>query len=262
MEYNQWLVLKIGSKSIVDAKNGYRIRTEVLDNIASDIVVAREMGWGVAIVSSGATYCGIKKMMALSRTLPDNQLYSTVGQTDMMHAWEEALEKVGLIAAQMVLTNRMLENEPRRSGIVSLIRRGQDNGVIYIINEDDAVVDDELKKLNDEGDNDKIGFNGARALGARILLMLTTVRGVFKTRRITKKNRPIPWIGANDEATQNRLKRWKGDSNGGMPSKVKYGQRHAQNGGVAHICHFDEAMPITRAIRGVHIGTIISLEEI
>lgn len=272
MDYHNWLVLKLGSKSFADETNNYAVRTEVLDRIAVDVKVAREMGWGVIIVSSGAAFCGRRLMRLAGIELDDNQQYSVVGQTTMMSYWEEAFSRVGLVAGQVVLTNKMLENEPRRSSIVSLAKRNYSQGIISIINENDAVVNDECRKINDEGDNDKIGYNVARAAGAELLVMLTTVDGVYKTKKQAAGQKPIPWISAADEKTESWLRAWKGDSNGGMSSKVKYGRRFANLEAlirderkidrITHICCYSADMPVTRAIRNVHMGTIISKKEI
>ena len=97
------LVVKIGSALVVD---GAVPRLAWLDSVAADVAAARARGAQVILVSSGA--------IALARTalgytqarlrLEEKQAAAAVGQIRLAQAWAAALERHGLIAAQLLLT--------------------------------------------------------------------------------------------------------------------------------------------------------------
>lgn len=254
MDMTKIAVMKIGSKSIADETG--KIRERLLGSIARDIVAAHYEGWQVAIVSSGAVVCG-KNDPGLKGPEATDQVFSMVGQRHLLNHWAEAFRGVGLIIGQGLYTNRMLASLPERKkiiydGLIGSFRCG----VVPVLNENDGAVLDELKELRDEGDNDHLSSLVGCLLNASLLVSLTTVPGVMDPigGKLIKK------IDARDKEILGRFESWPGQSNGGMVSKVRWGQYFACNtGGRAVIKKYDAHLPLTRAIRGVHTGTSIEL---
>jgi glutamate 5-kinase len=93
-----------------------------------------------------------------------------------MATYEKLLGKFGLHVGQVLLTHEDLAHHERhlnaRNTLVTLLRQG----VVPIINENDAVSITELKF----GDNDKLSALVASLLPADLLVILTTVDGVIE----------------------------------------------------------------------------------
>jgi glutamate 5-kinase len=252
-------MLKIGTNSLVGP--GGRIRHKLLEHLALDVKAAMADGWFVAIVTSGAVACGKKEVFLQALVEEEqeaiNQVYSMIGQPVLMKIWAKAFAKVGLKVGQGLLTNRMLESLPERKRIIF---QGLMNcfkaGVVPILNENDAAVLDELKEMRHEGDNDHFATLVGSLLNATVLVFLTTIEGLKDP--ATKEL--IPLVDAKDKELVARIEAWPDQSNGGMASKVAWGQQFVINtGGKAIIKKYDEEFPLSRALRGIRSGTKIEL---
>ena len=94
----------------------------------------------------------------------------------MMHAYENVLRNFGVSVAQLLLTGEDLEVGERRERINDTLQRllAQD-GIVPIINENDSVAVEELSF----GDNDQLSARVAQLVGARLLVLLTSVDGLY-----------------------------------------------------------------------------------
>lgn len=247
-------VLKIGSKSVADEQG--KIRKEILIHIAKDVQLIQSEGWKVIIVSSGAVVCGKNDYGLLNKTATD-QVRSMVGQRHLLNHWAEAFGRVNMTIGQGLYTNRMLESLRERKQIIKEgLMACFETGVVPILNENDAAVLDELKELRNEGDNDHFASLVASLIKASMLVFLTTVDGVIDP----QNDALITSLDARDKEFHKRLEAWPGQSNGGMASKVFWGQQFVcATDGQAVIKKYSEPLPLSRAIRGIHDGTIIEL---
>ncbi|WP_409432087.1 glutamate 5-kinase [Litorimonas sp. RW-G-Af-16] len=172
--YNR-LVIKIGSAILVDAETGL-LRSDWLDQCATDIKALRDQGTQIVLVSSGAIALG-RKRLALSGklSLSEKQACASVGQSRLTQAYERALGAQDIIAAQALLTLRDTENRLRwlnaRSSMETLIGLG----AIPVINENDTVATDEIRY----GDNDRLAARAAQMLGADGLILLSDIDGLY-----------------------------------------------------------------------------------
>lgn len=248
---NKLIFVKIGTNSIV-TPNG-QIRKKLLDNIALSVSIIKNHGYRVAIVSSGAIACGkIITKQALS-----NQAYASIGQPDLMTHWQRAFAKVGLITAQGLYVNNNLRNKKNQLSITKTLGELLIAGVVPIINENDTVTDAEIKALHGFGDNDQLASILARAKKAEFLFLLTTVDGII----CPKTDKIIPHLFAYEYTVEKNLRMWKGDSNGGMPSKVKSAKDFVKEvkGARAIIASYQEPNILFRSIIAKEqIGTVIT----
>ncbi|MFP6897207.1 MAG: glutamate 5-kinase [Roseibacillus sp.] len=132
----------------------------------------------VVLVSSGAVGAGIS---ALGLTeYPDEvstrQAAAAVGQTRLMHAYENLFRSFDVSVAQVLLTAADLEIDEHRQRVLDLLERlVVQPGIVPIINENDSVAVEELSV----GDNDLLSARVAGLLGARLLVLLTSVDGLL-----------------------------------------------------------------------------------
>lgn len=109
----------------------------------------------VVMVSSGAIAEGMKRLgwATRPRAIHELQAAAAVGQMGLAQMYETKLRENGVGSAQVLLTHGDLADRERylnaRSTLLTLLRLG----VVPVINENDTVVNDEIKF----GDNDTLG---------------------------------------------------------------------------------------------------------
>jgi glutamate 5-kinase len=170
------VVVKIGSSSVVGGHG--RIDEVMLTKLASEVAEVRATGRSVVVVTSGAIAAGLPQLGLTGARPRDEALLSAaaaVGQTSLMRAYESAFAQVGLGCGQVLLapTDFMLRRRYLKSR--STLRALLDCGVVPIVNENDAIADDEIRF----GDNDRLGALVAHLVEASKLVLLTDTAGLF-----------------------------------------------------------------------------------
>jgi len=212
------LIVKVGTNILVDQDNG-RIRRAWLEALADDIAELREAGKDVIVVSSGATALG-RRILGLERrtiSMEAKQATAAVGQVRLSQIWREALERHGLIMAQVLLTLEDSESRRRylnaRSTLLSLLAFG----AVPVINENDALAS-EVRF----GDNDRLAGRLAQMISADTLILLSDVDGLYTAD--PRRHRDAQLIAELDEVTPEiealAGPAGKGVSSGGMRTKV------------------------------------------
>jgi len=169
------VVVKLGTSLVADG-NG-RVRRTLLAARAADVAAIAARGERVCIVSSGAIALGMPLIGAgrRPRATPQLQAASAAGQVRLQLAWEAALRRHGLRAAQVLLSAGDLADRAAyvnvRNALQALLRLG----VVPGVNENDATATDEITF----GDNDALAAQVAVLLRARLLVLLTEVDGGF-----------------------------------------------------------------------------------
>ncbi len=169
------LVVKVGSSLLV-GDDGQTNRTW-LEKLTDDVAMLARLGQEILIVTSGAiaigsSVLGINKRRA---RLEDLQAAAAAGQVHLVHAYQEALRRHNITAAQILLTpddtedRRRFLNARRTLGV--LIERS----VVPIINENDTVATAEIRY----GDNDRLAARIAQLVMADALVLLSDVDGLY-----------------------------------------------------------------------------------
>ena len=169
------LVIKIGSTLLVDDQN--RLNRRWLDELADDIDVLREKGHQVLIVSSGAVAIGCQ-VLGINRQrsrLEELQAAAAAGQVQLVHAYQEALLRHEIRAAQVLLTPDDTEVKRRFLNARGTLEKLLEHNVVPVINENDTVATDELRF----GDNDRLAARVAQTVMADGLVLLSDVDGFY-----------------------------------------------------------------------------------
>lgn len=249
------IVVKVGS-SLVTA-DGKGVSLEAVASWAEQIFQLRQRGCEVVLVSSGAIAEGIKRLKWPSRPkdLQALQAAAAVGQVGLVHAYEVAFAKVGMISAQVLLTHGDLADRGRylnaRSTLYSLL----EHGVVPIINENDTVVTDEIRF----GDNDTLGALVANLVEADTLIILTDQNGLYTAD--PRKNPDAEFVYEESAENSELLKMAGGAGSsvgtGGMYTKITAARRAARSGASTLIaCGRDENI-LPRLLDGERIGTYL-----
>jgi glutamate 5-kinase len=213
------LVVKVGSSLLVD-DNGELDRAW-LDTLAHDVAALQNDNHELIVVSSGAiaigsSVLGINKRRA---RLEELQAAAAAGQVQLVHAYQEALGRHGIAAAQVLLTPEDTENRRRFLNARGTLGRLIEGSIIPIVNENDTVATDEIRY----GDNDRLAARVAQLVMADALILLSDVDGFYTADPATDDTAEhIPVVRRITDAMQAMAGETRSDvGSGGMATKVQ-----------------------------------------
>lgn len=249
------IVVKVGSSLVTNEGRG--VDALAIGNWCRQLAGLASNGREVVMVSSGAIAEGMKRLGWTSRPheLPELQAAAAVGQMGLAQMYETQLSQHGLRSAQVLLTHADLADRERylnaRSTLLTLLALK----VIPVINENDTVVNDEIKF----GDNDTLGALVANLIEADALVILTDQRGLYATDpRVDPAARFIDVAAAGDPVLE-QMAGGVGSSigRGGMITKVLAAKRAASSGASTVIAWGREPDVLLRLAAGEEIGTTL-----
>ena len=249
------IVVKVGSSLVTDEGRG-------LDEVAigewcRQLAALVADGREVVMVSSGAIAEGMKRLGWRTRPHAINELQAAaaVGQMGLAQIYETKLRLNGLGSAQVLLTHADLADRERylnaRSTLLTLLR----HGVVPVINENDTVVNDEIKF----GDNDTLGALVANLIEADVLVILTDQKGLFTA---DPRKDPAAEFVHEAKAGDPALEAMAGGAGsslgrGGMITKILAARRAAGSGASTVIAWGREPDALLRLVAGESIGTLL-----
>ena len=170
------VVAKIGTSSLTDDLG--EIEQDAIDKLCAEVAELREHGERVVVVSSGAIAAGLP-FLGLGEPRPTDpavlQAVSAVGQVHLVEHYNRALAAHGLVAGQVLLAPLDFVNRKQYLHARQTLNVLLDLGVVPVINENDAIADDEIRF----GDNDRIAALVSHLLKADLLVMLTDTPGLL-----------------------------------------------------------------------------------
>jgi len=169
------LVIKIGT-GVVTSDDG-TLDVAGIGRICRQVHELNARKVQVIVVTSGAIGAGIGALGLKRRpsVLPELQAVAAVGQNRLMLAYDEALQKYGHHAGQVLLTREDLEDRARFVNVGNTIRSLLRMGAVPVVNENDTVSVDEIKL----GGNDVLAAQVLHVLKADALIHLSTVEGLY-----------------------------------------------------------------------------------
>ena len=169
------VVVKIGTSSITDATGA--IEREAVEKLCAEVAALRAAGERVVVVSSGAIAAGLPAMGIGPRPtdLATLQAIAAVGQSRLMRVYDEVLEPHGIVAGQVLLAPLDFVHRRQYLHARQTLLRLLELGVLPIVNENDAIADDEIRF----GDNDRLAALVAHLVNAATLVLLTDTPGMF-----------------------------------------------------------------------------------
>ena len=211
----------------------------------------------VIMVSSGAVAEGMKRLgwKVRPREIHELQAAAAVGQMGLAQMYETKLREQGMHSAQVLLTHADLADRVRylnaRSTLLTLLGLG----VVPVINENDTVVNDEIKF----GDNDTLGALVANLIEADLLIILTDQKGLYSADpRRDPEAHFVHEARAGDMALE-AMAGGVGSSigRGGMITKILAAKRAAGSGASTVIAWGREPDVLLRLAQGERIGTLL-----
>ena len=249
------IVVKVGSSLVTDEGRGLDERA--IGEWSRQLAALAREGREVVMVSSGAVAEGMKRLgwATRPRELNELQAAAAVGQMGLAQMYETKLREQGLGSAQVLLTHADLADRERYLNARSTLLTLLDLGVVPVINENDTVVNDEIKF----GDNDTLGALVANLIEADLLVILTDQKGLYSADpRKDPGARFIREAKAGDPALEQMAGgAGSGIGKGGMITKVLAAGRAARSGASTVIAWGRESDCLLRLARGEIIGTLL-----
>jgi glutamate 5-kinase len=252
------VVAKIGTSSITDERGA--IRLDAVAKFCHEVADARSGGHQVVVVTSGAIGAGLPALNLGGDRRPRDpvtlQAVSAVGQSRLMQVYNDALEAHELLAGQVLLAPLDFVVRQQYLHARGTLQRLLDLGVVPIVNENDAIADDEIRF----GDNDRLAALVAHLVHADVLVLLTDTAGLHTADpRIDESASLIEEIVEFDhqlEAVAGGAGSARGS--GGMASKVGAAKIAAWSGVRTVIADAGRSGVVRDAIDGVTgVGTIV-----
>ncbi|HEV2362199.1 MAG TPA: glutamate 5-kinase [Acidimicrobiales bacterium] len=170
------VVAKIGTSSVTTPDGG--VDAQAVGKLCSEAAALVSEGHRVVLVTSGAVTAGVAALRPASGRPSDPltlQALSAIGQHRLMRVYDDALAESGLLAGQVLLAPLDFVDRRQYLHARETIGRMLDLGVVPVVNENDAVADDEIRF----GDNDRLAALVAHLIRADLLVLLTDTPGVL-----------------------------------------------------------------------------------
>lgn len=169
------VVIKVGSSSLYHPQGG--LDDQAIAEIVAVIATLKQKGVECILVTSGAVTAGMGQLglHVRPRDLPGKQAVAAVGQGVLIERYAQALERYGIVGAQILLSRIDLAEASRYRNAQNTLEKLLRLHVVPIINENDTVAVDELCF----GDNDTLSALVAGLVGADLLVILTDVDGLY-----------------------------------------------------------------------------------
>ncbi len=249
------IVVKVGSSLVTN--DGRGVDADAVGNWCRQMAALAGQGREVVMVSSGAIAEGMKRLGWATRPkeIHELQAAAAVGQMGLAQIYESKLREHGMGSAQVLLTHADLADRERylnaRSTLLTLLGLK----VIPVINENDTVVNDEIKF----GDNDTLGALVANLVEADALVILTDQKGLYSA---DPRRDPNARFIDEAQAGTPELERMAGGAGtsigrGGMITKVLAAKRAASSGASTVIAWGREPDVLIRLAAGEAIGTAL-----
>ena len=247
------IVVKVGSSTL---SQGFRLNDGALDRLVADLARVKGRGKEVILVTSGAIAAGVGTLNLPSRpqTIPGLQAAAAVGQSRLMHAYEDRFQEYGEIAAMMLLTQEDFNNRKRYIHISNTLNTLLKLGTVPIINENDTVAVEEIKV----GDNDTLSAQVTNLSDADLLVVLSDQAGFFNAD--PRKHSHSELIDVVPVITEG-IKKAAGragtqDGTGGMVTKLQAAEIVTGSGEMMVLADGKEPDVVNRILSGENIGTL------
>lgn len=253
------IVVKVGTSTLTHSTGLLNINR--IENLARQLSDIHNRGIEVILVSSGAIGAGVGKLglKVKPKTIPEKQACAAIGQGILLHMYEKLFSEYGKIVAQILLTREDISHRMRFLNASNTFFALLEKGAIPIVNENDAIVVEEIKF----GDNDTLSAMVSSLVNADLLILLTDIDGLYDSN--PKTNPDAKFISYVDEITE-KIVASAGDAGsslgtGGMITKINAGKIATSSGSSMIIANGDTPNILNEILEGKEVGTFFKGEN-
>jgi glutamate 5-kinase len=170
------VVAKVGTTSITGDHG--EVDVGAIEKFCAEVAAVRTAGHAVVVVTSGAVAAGLPALGLAGNRPRDTatlQAVSAVGQSRLMRVYDDVLAQHGLVGGQVLLAPLDFVVRQQYLHARSTLTRLLELGVVPVVNENDAIADDEIRF----GDNDRLAALVAHLVAAELLVLLTDTPGLL-----------------------------------------------------------------------------------
>lgn len=248
------IVVKVGTSTLTHSTGLLNLKR--IENLARQLADIHNQGIEVVLVTSGAIAAGMGRLglKVRPKTMPEKQAAAAVGQGTLIQMYENFFSDYGKTIAQILLTKEDIVDEVRYLNAHNTFYELLSQGVIPIVNENDAVVTDEISV----GDNDTLSAMVTSLIGADLLIILSDIDGLYDSNPRTNPNAKIIYnvkkitgqIKDSAEGAGSNL------GTGGMVTKIKAAEIVVAANATMIIAKGSESNIINDILDGREIGTL------
>ncbi|MEG1254382.1 glutamate 5-kinase [Clostridium sp.] len=247
------VVIKVGTSTLTHSTG--LLNFERIEKLVRQISDINNKGIEVILVSSGAIAAGMGKLGLKIRpkTIPEKQAAAAVGQGTLIHMYGKFLSEYGKVGAQILLTRDDMSDRKRFLNIRNTFFSLLEANVIPIVNENDAVVVDEIKF----GDNDTLSAMVTSSVEGDLLIILSDIHGLYDS---NPKNNPkasliSDVIEITDDIISCAGQAGSSLGTGGMITKLNAAKIAVSAGASMVIVNGSEENVLNRVLDGENLGT-------
>lgn len=247
------IVVKVGSSTLT-YENGL-LDLFHIEHLVRQLADLHNRGYNVMLVSSGAIGAGIGKL-GLSerpRSIPEKQAAAAVGQGILLHTYEKVFSEYGKTIGQILLTKEDMIDKVRSCNATNTFNALLDKKVIPIINENDAIVVDEIKV----GDNDTLSAFVSKLVKADLLILMSDIDGLYNSD--PRKDNNAKLINFVEKITEDIISCAGGAGTdlgtGGMATKINAAKIATSSGIPMLIVNGSKNEILQNVIEGKEVGT-------
>ncbi len=255
----QRIVLKLGTSVLT--KGTAQLNRQRMLELVQQVAALHVDDHELILVSSGAQTAGRERLdfPDLGKSVPAKQMLSAVGQSHLMHVYQDLFDIFSINVAQILLTREDLSHRVRYLNARDTLDTLIEQKIIPIVNENDTIATEEIRV----GDNDNLSALVASVVDADLLIILTDQPGIFTDD--PRKNPGAALIQSVTQISDDLFKLAGGAGSnigtGGMVTKVQAAQIASRSGIKTIIASGSEAQVISRIVTGENIGTHIEAER-
>ncbi len=250
------MVVKLGTSLLTSGSD--HLDRDMMSRLVDQAARIHQQGAEIIVVSSGAMAAGRHRLNLTKKikSIPFKQVLCSVGQSHLMHIYEELVGRYDIPVAQALLTKADLSDRSgylnARNTLLALLQLR----VLCIVNENDVVAVDELDEAK-FGDNDNLSAMVANLVDADLLLLLTDTAGLHTADPRRDPNaRLISEVEHIDDDIERLADRAGAMGIGGMVTKIEAAKLATASGVTVIIADGREPDIIPRLAGGEKIGTI------
>ncbi|PKB63599.1 MAG: glutamate 5-kinase [SAR202 cluster bacterium Io17-Chloro-G2] len=264
MRYRR-IVVKAGTSVLTSDSEPRGLNGAVVSDLVRQICWLRERDAEVLLVTSGAIAAGRQVLHEAGpvstgeqpeRDITSRQVLAAVGQSRLMHTYQQLFDAMGFQVAQTLLTINDLSDRQAYLNVGNTLTGLLELGVIPIVNENDVVAVDEIGEVF--GDNDRLSALVANLVDADLLVILTDIDGLYTADPNQDHSATlIPLVTEVDEKIEalagKELNPW---ARGGMSTKLEAARLVTTSGVAMVMCQGTAQDAILKAAGGEGIGTL------
>ena len=165
------IVVKVGSAVLTQDGAIALDRMQALVDFLAELRKNHE----VILVSSGAVAGGYTKIKLDRSVLKNKQALAAIGQPVLMEKYTKKFDVYNMVTAQVLVTAANLNKADDIERIKNTVDTLIENGVIPIVNENDATATDELEL----GDNDQLSAYITKHTASDMLIILSDIDAYY-----------------------------------------------------------------------------------